>query len=78
MPMDKLLEQIYAMDKSRMASCAQHLMVGGGTRGGPVLERGKGVRVWDTEGKEYIDCTSQGSLPGVLPRRHQPRDPRTH
>jgi len=58
--MDKLLEQIYAMKRSDMDACGRHLMVGGGTRGGPVLERGKGVRVWDTEGHEYTDCTSQG------------------
>jgi len=34
-------------------------MLGGGTRGGPVLVRGAGVRVYDPDGKDYIDCTSQ-------------------
>jgi 4-aminobutyrate aminotransferase-like enzyme len=34
-------------------------MLGGGTRGGPMLVRGKGVRVFDRDGKAYIDCTSQ-------------------
>ena len=58
--MDPLLERIYAMDKARLEQCAKYLMVGGGTRGGPVLHRGKGVRVWDINGKDYIDCTSQG------------------
>jgi len=58
--MDGLLERIYGMTKAQMEACGKHLMVGGGTRGGPVLERGKGVRVWDTDGNEYIDCTSQG------------------
>ncbi|MDM8007888.1 MAG: aspartate aminotransferase family protein [Phycisphaerae bacterium] len=58
--MDPLLQQIYSMDKARMEQCGKHLMVGGGTRGGPVLQRGKGVRVWDADGREYIDCTSQG------------------
>ena len=58
--MDPLLERIYAMDKARLEQCAKYLMVGGGTRGGPVLHRGKGVRVWDVDGKDYIDCTSQG------------------
>lgn len=58
--MDPLLEQIYAMDDARMEHSARHLMVGGGTRGGPVLSHGKGVRVWDSRGREYIDCTSQG------------------
>lgn len=60
MPVDSLLETIYAMDSTRMEQCARHLMVGGGTRGGPVLTRGKGVRVWDANGHDYIDCTSQG------------------
>lgn len=57
--MDKLLKKIYAMNEIDRERCAKHLMLGGGTRGGPVLARGKGVRVWDTEGRDYIDCTSQ-------------------
>jgi len=57
--MDSLLQEIYEMDKAAMERAAQHLMLGGGTRGGPVLARGKGVRVWDVDGNEYIDCTSQ-------------------
>ncbi len=57
--MDPLLKEIYGMDPARMEQCAKHLMLGGGTRGGPVLVRGKGVRVWDAGGKDYIDCTSQ-------------------
>jgi 4-aminobutyrate aminotransferase-like enzyme len=57
--MDSLLEKIYRLDKSEQAECARHVMLGGGTRGGPVLVRGKGVRVYDPEGKDYIDCTSQ-------------------
>ena len=57
--MDPLLEKIYSMTESDRADCARHLMVGGGTRGGPVLVRGKGVRVYDPDGKDYIDCTSQ-------------------
>jgi len=57
--MDPLLEKIYSMSASDRADCARHLMVGGGTRGGPVLVRGKGVRVYDPDGKDYIDCTSQ-------------------
>ena len=56
---DPLLKAIYEMDETRTAACAEHVMLGGGTRGGPVLARGKGVRVWDTKGNEYIDCTSQ-------------------
>ena len=57
--MDPLLERIYSLDKSDCEACARHLMLGGGTRGGPVLVRGQGVRVYDPDGKAYIDCTSQ-------------------
>jgi len=57
--MDKMLEKIYSMTNQELEECASHLMLGGGTRGGPVLDHGKGVRVWDVNGKDYIDCTSQ-------------------
>ena len=57
--MDPLLEKIYSMSESDQAESARHLMLGGGTRGGPVLVRGKGVRIYDPSGKDYIDCTSQ-------------------
>ena len=57
--MDPLLEKIYQLGEAECADCAEHLMLGGGTRGGPVLVRGKGVRVYDPTGKDYIDCTSQ-------------------
>ena len=57
--MDKMLEKIYSMTNRELEECAAHLMLGGGTRGGPVLDHGKGVRVWDINGKDYIDCTSQ-------------------
>ena len=57
--MDPLLEKIYGLSESDRAACAKHVMLGGGTRGGPVLVRGKGVRVYDPSGKEYLDCTSQ-------------------
>jgi 4-aminobutyrate aminotransferase-like enzyme len=53
------LEQLYGMTAEEIRACQQHLMIGGGTRGGPVLHHGQGVRVWDVDGKEYIDCTSQ-------------------
>ena len=56
---DPLLEKIYQLSDAECADCAEHLMLGGGTRGGPVLVRGKGVRVYDPTGKDYIDCTSQ-------------------
>ena len=57
--MDKMLEKIYGMTREELEECAGYLSLGGGTRGGPVLDHGKGVRVWDTDGKDYIDCTSQ-------------------
>jgi 4-aminobutyrate aminotransferase-like enzyme len=57
--MDALLERIHAMDSAAMERASKHVMLGGGTRGGPVLTRGKGVRVWDATGRDYIDCTSQ-------------------
>ena len=57
--MDALLQEIYSLDQQQMDDCARHVMLGGGTRGGPVLVRGKGVRVWDAAGKDYVDCTSQ-------------------
>ncbi len=57
--MDPLLAKIYSLDKAEQAECAKHVMLGGGTRGGPILVRGKGVRVYDPDGKDYIDCTSQ-------------------
>jgi 4-aminobutyrate aminotransferase-like enzyme len=56
---DPLLEKIYSINKSEFPAYAKHLMLGGGTRGGPVLARGKGCWVEDVDGKKYIDCTSQ-------------------
>jgi 4-aminobutyrate aminotransferase-like enzyme len=57
--MDPVLERIYSIKKSEFPDYARHLMLGGGTRGGPVLARGKGCWVEDVDGKKYIDCTSQ-------------------
>ena len=57
--MDAILKAIHEMDEAQMEACAKHVMLGGGTRGGPVLAKGKGVRVWDAQGHEYLDCTSQ-------------------
>ena len=53
------VDSLYAMSADEIQQCQEHLMIGGGTRGGPILHHGKGVRVWDIDGKEYIDCTSQ-------------------
>jgi 4-aminobutyrate aminotransferase-like enzyme len=57
--MNPLVERIHNMTPEQMEAASKHVMLGGGTRGGPVLCRGKGVHVWDSEGTEYIDCTSQ-------------------
>ena len=57
--MDSLSEEIYSLTVQEVTECTRHLMLGGGTRGGPLLVRGKGVRVYDRAGKDYIDCTSQ-------------------
>jgi 4-aminobutyrate aminotransferase-like enzyme len=56
--MDPTLEKVYGMGRAEIEEAKQHLMIGGGTPG-PVLVKGKGVRVQDIEGKSYIDCTSQ-------------------
>lgn len=56
--MDPTLEKVYSMTKADIEAAKQHLMVGGGTPG-PVLVKGKGVRVQDMDGNSYIDCTSQ-------------------
>ena len=57
--MDAVLKRVYSIKKEELEDYAQHLMLGGGTRGGPVLKRGKGCWVEDISGKRYIDCTSQ-------------------
>jgi 4-aminobutyrate aminotransferase-like enzyme len=57
--MDPLLESIYSLSDEQCRSYAANLMLGGGTRGGPVIVRGRGVRLYDRAGKDYIDCTSQ-------------------
>lgn len=57
--MDKLLNEIYSLSAEEMKSFSEHLMLGGGTRGLPTMKSGKGVKLFDTDGREYIDCTSQ-------------------
>ncbi|MCL6432487.1 MAG: aspartate aminotransferase family protein, partial [Anaerolineae bacterium] len=56
--MDSTLDKVYSMNRAEIQVARRHLMVGGGTPG-PILVRGKGVRVQDIEGNSYIDCTSQ-------------------
>ena len=48
--MDKLLEHIYGMTDADIEDCSRYVMLGGGTRGGPVLVRGDGVRLFDRAG----------------------------
>jgi 4-aminobutyrate aminotransferase-like enzyme len=57
--MDRVLEKIYSIKKADIPQYERNLMLGGGTRGGPLLVRGKGCWVEDIDGKKYIDCTSQ-------------------
>jgi len=57
--MDPILERVYSIKKEELGAYAKNLMLGGGTRGGPVLKRGKGCWAEDIDGKKYIDCTSQ-------------------
>ena len=57
--MDPLLEKMNALTDEQVEQYGQHVMLGGGTRGGPLLVRGRGVRLYDRQGKDYIDCTSQ-------------------
>jgi 4-aminobutyrate aminotransferase-like enzyme len=56
--MDPTLEKVYNLDAQDIEAAKANLMVGGGTPG-PVLVKGKGVRVEDIDGRSYIDCTSQ-------------------
>ena len=56
--MDPTLEKVYGLTKADIEAAKQHLMLGGGTPG-PILVKGKGVRVQDIDGNSYIDCTSQ-------------------
>ena len=56
--MDTLLQKIYGMSSDEIEMGKKHTMVGGGTPG-PLLVKGKGVRIEDIDGNQYIDCTSQ-------------------
>lgn len=57
--MDKLLETINNLSEKEIKEYSEHLMLGGGSRGGPIIKRGEGVYFWDQNEKKYIDCTSQ-------------------
>jgi len=55
---DSIIKEILNFRKEDIKEYEHYLMLGGGTPG-PNLIRGKGVYVYDIDGKEYIDCTSQ-------------------
>ncbi|MBQ9857660.1 MAG: aspartate aminotransferase family protein [Oscillospiraceae bacterium] len=57
--MDSTLEKIYSITPEEAQELNKHVMLGNGGHG-QCFQRGKGVRLWDTAGKSYIDCTSQG------------------
>ena len=56
--MDPTVGKVYGMTAQDIEAAKRHLMIGGGTPG-PLLVKGKGVRVEDSAGRSYIDCTSQ-------------------
>jgi len=57
--MDSTLERIYSMSPEEAQAMNSHVMLGSGGHG-VCFEKGKGVRLFDVNGKSYIDCTSQG------------------
>ena len=57
--MDKTLERIYSITPEQAQEYNQYVMLGNGNHG-ICFEKGKGVRLWDINGKSYLDCTSQG------------------
>lgn len=57
--MDSTLEKIKAIKQSELEEYKKYSMLGSGQHG-ICFARGSGVRLYDLEGKSYIDCTSQG------------------
>ena len=57
--MDSTLEKIYSITPEQAAQYNDMVMLGSGGHG-ICFEKGKGVRLWDINGKSYLDCTSQG------------------
>jgi len=56
--MDEIIKKVFDFKKEDIGAYEKYLMLGGGTPG-VNLVKGKGIYVWDIEGKQYIDCTSQ-------------------
>ena len=57
--MDSTLEKINAIKQSDFEEYNKYVMLGSGQHG-ICFTKGSGVRLFDIEGKSYIDCTSQG------------------
>lgn len=57
--MDKTLEAINAVTPETLDEYNQYVMLGSGQHG-VCFDHGSGVRLYDLQGKRYIDCTSQG------------------
>ncbi|HWR23121.1 MAG TPA: aspartate aminotransferase family protein [Feifaniaceae bacterium] len=57
--MDKTLEAINAVTPETLEEYNKYVMLGSGQHG-VCFEHGSGVRLYDLQGKSYIDCTSQG------------------
>jgi 4-aminobutyrate aminotransferase-like enzyme len=55
---DSVIRKIVEFKNDDVPIYEKFLMLGGGTPG-PNLVRGQGVYVYDMDGKQYIDCTSQ-------------------
>ena len=56
--MDPIIKKIFDFSKEDIRKYEKNCMIGGGTPG-LNLVKGKGIYVWDIDGKQYIDCTSQ-------------------
>lgn len=56
--MDNIIEMIENLTDAQLSEYSKNLMVGGGVPG-PMPVRGEGIRLFDRNGKSYIDCTSQ-------------------
>ncbi len=57
--MDSTLEKIFSLKSEELQEYNKYVMLGNGSHG-LCFEKGKGVMVYDVNGKSYIDCTSQG------------------
>jgi 4-aminobutyrate aminotransferase-like enzyme len=57
--MDSIFEKINSIKKSDLEEYRKYSMLGSGQHG-ICFARGQGVRLFDLDGKSYIDCTSQG------------------